>query len=128
MEFIAEFAARNKREVDGISVEALLAMQAYDWPGNIRELRNMIERAIALCLGREIQLEDLPEQFQRIGYETATRDALARPLSIPRPHAPFRCPPSPAPRMTPSGFGSPMPCGGTRTTASAPPRSWASAG
>ena len=54
----------TRREVDGISVEALRAMQDHDWPGNIRELRNVIERAVALCLGREIQLEDLPEQFQ----------------------------------------------------------------
>jgi len=64
MEFIAELATRNERKVDGISVEALQAIHNHDWPGNIRELRNIIERAIALCLGQEIQLEDLPEQFQ----------------------------------------------------------------
>ena len=75
--FIAEFAARNKREVDAISVEALRAMQAYDWPGNIRELRNMIERAIALSTGWEIQIEDLPEQFQRSGH--ASRNGMAHP-------------------------------------------------
>ena len=87
-EFIAEFAARNKREVDGISLEASRALQAYDWPGNIRELRNTIERAIALCLGREIQLEDLPEQFQHHRSAAATCRALSpipRPTHVPVP-------------------------------------------
>jgi DNA-binding NtrC family response regulator len=65
--FIAEFAARNAREVAGIAAEALEALCDYDWPGNIRELRNIIERAIALSVGAEIQLEDLPEQFQPSG-------------------------------------------------------------
>src|SRR5262249_40681950 len=44
-EFVAEFAARTGREVAGISTEAHSAMLSYDWPGNIRELRNVIERA-----------------------------------------------------------------------------------
>jgi DNA-binding NtrC family response regulator len=88
MEFIAEFAARNEREVDGISMEALQALQKHDWPGNIRELRNIIERAIALCLGREIQLEDLPEQFQHQPTGAATHRALNH---IPSPlHLPVR--------------------------------------
>ena len=37
------------------------SLQGYDWPGNIRELRNVIERAIALCPGPNIQFADLPE-------------------------------------------------------------------
>jgi DNA-binding NtrC family response regulator len=64
--FVADCAARSGREVDGIAGPALRALQAYDWPGNIRELRNVIERAIVLSVGREIVLEDLPEQFQRV--------------------------------------------------------------
>jgi two-component system response regulator HydG len=66
-EFAAEFAARSGREIAGISTEALRALLAYDWPGNIRELRNVIERAIALSVSREIQVDDLPEHFQRRG-------------------------------------------------------------
>jgi two-component system response regulator HydG len=58
--FIAEFAARNHRSVQGISPAALQALEAYDWPGNIRELRNVIERAVALCPHSEIQVDDLP--------------------------------------------------------------------
>jgi two-component system response regulator HydG len=81
-DFIAEVAARSGREVDGISAEALRALQAYDWPGNIRELRNAIERAIVLSLGREIQLEDLPGQFQRLPT-VVTCHAASRPTACP---------------------------------------------
>jgi DNA-binding NtrC family response regulator len=59
--FITDLAARLGRPVQGICAEALRIMQSYTWPGNIRELRNVIERAIALCRGSEIQVEDLPE-------------------------------------------------------------------
>jgi len=59
--FIAHFAARNNRPVQAISSAALDALECYDWPGNIRELRNAIDRAVTLCLGEEIQREDLPE-------------------------------------------------------------------
>ena len=63
--------------------------RTYDWPGNIRELRNIIERAIALCLGREIQLEDLPEQFQHNKPATAMHRGVQsrspRPTHLPVP-------------------------------------------
>jgi DNA-binding NtrC family response regulator len=58
--FIREFAARNKRPARSIAPKALAALMAYEWPGNIRELRNVIERAVALGLQTEIQLDDLP--------------------------------------------------------------------
>jgi DNA-binding NtrC family response regulator len=69
--FVAEVSVRSGREVDGISPEALRALQAYDWPGNIRELRNVIERAVVLSFGREIQVDDLPEHFPRNGTAVA---------------------------------------------------------
>jgi DNA-binding NtrC family response regulator len=65
--FIAEFAVRSGRVVGGMSAEAMQAVQAYDWPGNIRELRNVIERAIVLSIGSEIDLDDLPEHFSHPG-------------------------------------------------------------
>jgi DNA-binding NtrC family response regulator len=61
--FIDEFAARSGRDVRGIAPSALAALVRHDWPGNIRELRNAIERAVVLCPGPEIQLEDLPPTF-----------------------------------------------------------------
>jgi two-component system response regulator HydG len=55
----------------GISVKrfcpkALQALQSYDWPGNIRELRNVIERAVALSAGLEVVLEDLPDPVRNV--------------------------------------------------------------
>jgi transcriptional regulator with GAF, ATPase, and Fis domain len=58
---VAESAARNGRSVQAISAEALHVLEAYSWPGNLRELQNVMERAVALCPGREIRLDDLPE-------------------------------------------------------------------
>jgi DNA-binding NtrC family response regulator len=58
--FVADFSGRSNRPVRGLSDEALAALLNYQWPGNIRELRNVIERAVALCPGKEIVLTDLP--------------------------------------------------------------------
>ena len=62
--FLAEFSAGRNGAARGISTEALQALQEYRWPGNIRELRNAIERAVALGLDDEIQLEDLPDHLR----------------------------------------------------------------
>jgi two-component system, NtrC family, response regulator HydG len=80
--FVAEVSVRSGREVDGISAEALRTLQSYDWPGNIRELRNVIERAVVLSFGREIQVADLPEQFPRNG-STVAHPPAALPTSGP---------------------------------------------
>ncbi len=48
-EFIARFNRLQGRTVPGISPEALSLLMAHDWPGNIRELENVIERAFILC-------------------------------------------------------------------------------
>ncbi|HEV3162653.1 MAG TPA: sigma 54-interacting transcriptional regulator, partial [Isosphaeraceae bacterium] len=62
--FVSEYAARNGREVRGISPEAMRVLEGYNWPGNIRELRNTIERAVSLCVGRDIHVFDLPDSVQ----------------------------------------------------------------
>ncbi len=41
----------------------MAALQEYEWPGNIRELQNAIERAVVICDGPEIRIEHLPSQF-----------------------------------------------------------------
>ena len=45
-----------------LSKDALTTLERYDWPGNIRELKNAIERAMVLCRGDEITVNDLPEE------------------------------------------------------------------
>ena len=58
---LAEAAARNRRTGLELSEEAKRALAAYTWPGNIRELRNVIERAAVLSRGSVINKEDLPD-------------------------------------------------------------------
>ena len=61
--FIDEFNQAMGKNVTGLSHEALAQMKRYHWPGNIRELRNVIERGLVLCDGREIQLGHLPAEL-----------------------------------------------------------------
>jgi DNA-binding NtrC family response regulator len=63
--FVAGFAEQNGRAVEGLSNEALSALEAYDWPGNVRQLRNAIERAVVLARGPVLDLTDLPQQIAR---------------------------------------------------------------
>ncbi|MCU0592455.1 MAG: sigma-54 dependent transcriptional regulator [Desulfobacterales bacterium] len=55
------FGAQNHKVFRGFSDDALQALRNYPWPGNIRELRNVIERAAILCPGDVIGVENLPE-------------------------------------------------------------------
>ncbi len=59
--FVSKFSKQCGRRVRGMSPQAMEALMRYDWPGNIRELENAIERAIVMGSGGPIQLEDLPE-------------------------------------------------------------------
>ncbi len=59
--FLAEFAAQARPAVRGIAAAARRALVTYRWPGNIRQLRNVIQRAVAHCNGAEVRLTDLPE-------------------------------------------------------------------
>jgi two-component system nitrogen regulation response regulator NtrX len=59
--FLRQVAERGGQPLRTITPVALRALQDYSWPGNIRELRNVIERAVALCPGMQIELADLPE-------------------------------------------------------------------
>jgi DNA-binding NtrC family response regulator len=59
MKFLADFSAIHGRPTSRIDPAALDALKNYLWPGNIRELRNLIERAVALSTGRVIQKDDL---------------------------------------------------------------------
>ncbi len=66
--FMQKYSPRIGKEVKRISSEALEKMNAYQWPGNIRELENVIERAVILSDAEEIGSEDLsiPETFSSI--------------------------------------------------------------
>ncbi len=59
LSFVRWFAERVKKRVTSISPEAMRALQAYGYPGNVRELRNIIERAVILSRGPELAERDL---------------------------------------------------------------------
>jgi DNA-binding NtrC family response regulator len=73
--FIAKFNARLKKNVEGIEPDAMERLNAYGWPGNIRELENVIERAVLFADGARIRLEDLAEELRGI----SAIDAGSRP-------------------------------------------------
>ena len=73
--FASRFASRAHKRVLAISPDAQRKLLAYDWPGNVRQLENSIERAVALTRGEQIQVEDLPEKVQSFdGWSRAAED------------------------------------------------------
>jgi DNA-binding NtrC family response regulator len=58
--FLRRFAAETKKPFTGITPDAQARLLAYDWPGNIRELQNVMERAVVLGHGPQVTLQDLP--------------------------------------------------------------------
>ncbi len=62
--FIRHYAALNNRDVAGVDADCLAALSSYPWPGNVRQLRNVIERALIVCRGQTIGKHDLAEEFQ----------------------------------------------------------------
>jgi DNA-binding NtrC family response regulator len=60
---IKKFNERLKKNVGGISDDALAALEAHAWPGNIRELENVLERTILFCKGSVIERTDLPDEI-----------------------------------------------------------------
>jgi len=61
--FVAKFNRRQGRSVAGVSPDVLALLMAHDYPGNVRELENIIERAFVLCAGGRIERPDLPPEL-----------------------------------------------------------------
>ena len=62
--FIARFNKRLGRQITELTPEGLAYLRAYDWPGNIRELENVIERSILMADGEVLDVEDLPSSLR----------------------------------------------------------------
>ncbi len=79
--FIKEFSNLHKRDVDSIEQEALNLLIEYEWPGNIRELRNLIESLVVLSVGNKITVQDLPSFMKKRIESKVINFPLGRPLA-----------------------------------------------
>ena len=93
--FIAKFNARLTKNIEGVDPEAMERLNAYGWPGNIRELENVIERAVLFADGARLRLEDLSDELRG-----ATAPGTAG--DHPRPSAPLA--PEPDEPAEPAGL------------------------
>jgi PAS domain S-box-containing protein len=69
--FIAKFNRLQGKDVVGVADEVLARLMEHDYPGNVRELENIIEHAFVLCRGGLIQIEHLPPRFRDFHEDTA---------------------------------------------------------
>ncbi|MBK1671825.1 sigma-54-dependent Fis family transcriptional regulator [Ectothiorhodospira shaposhnikovii] len=68
---LARFSTAMDRNIRGISPEALGCLRRYDFPGNVRELTNLMERAVTFCRGDTIEVGDLPERLNPVRADSA---------------------------------------------------------
>ena len=70
MSYVRHSASQCGRKVRGFTKDGLAALRSHSWPGNLRELRNAIERAVILCSGSDIAAGDLPKASGEPSVET----------------------------------------------------------
>jgi DNA-binding NtrC family response regulator len=78
--FLSRYGRNRERPLEGIAPEALAVLEGYAWPGNIRELQNVIERACALADGPTVHVRDLPEHLRGRGRSASA--VLAKDLPL----------------------------------------------
>jgi nitrogen regulation protein NR(I) len=76
--FLTKFNDRLKKQVGGVETAAMEVLSNYSWPGNIRELENVVERAVLFCDAQKVRVEDLPPEV---------RGGPAVPISVAPPDA-----------------------------------------
>jgi two-component system response regulator AtoC len=79
--FVSKFNARLKKNVSGIEPETMDRLLAYGWPGNIRELENVLERAILFCDTQRVRPIDLPAELRE--SSAGTDSARQLPSAVP---------------------------------------------
>ncbi|MBF5043938.1 sigma-54-dependent Fis family transcriptional regulator [Aggregicoccus sp. 17bor-14] len=85
--FLEKYNRKLNKRIEGLDDDALAALQAYPWPGNIRELENLMERVLLFADGPLITLKDLPEQVRHgAALATAQSAAPSQALALPLLH------------------------------------------
>jgi DNA-binding NtrC family response regulator len=77
--FIARVNVKRRRNVTGITEAAMAALVSYEWPGNVRQLENVVERMVLLRAEGMIDCEDLPTRMQKAVRAQANAQALELP-------------------------------------------------
>ena len=75
--YMEQFATENGKAELGIDESAMAALAAYNWPGNIRELRNCVERMVVLCRGQELTIDNVPANIRENISPGITKSLLA---------------------------------------------------
>jgi formate hydrogenlyase transcriptional activator len=75
--FVSKFAARMGKDVTNIPDAVMKALQLHDWPGNIRELQNLLERSVIMCPGPELLLPPSPPRTFATGGTSVAARTLA---------------------------------------------------
>jgi DNA-binding NtrC family response regulator len=102
--FITRFAAEEHKAVAGMTPEASDLIEAFDWPGNVRQLENTIFRAVVLCDGSTLDVCDFPQIAAAMGVDARVRRATMS-IFAPEPAVqPVSAAPAPQPIATMSAY------------------------
>jgi DNA-binding NtrC family response regulator len=77
--FVAKFNRLQGKDIAGVAIEAMARLLEHDFPGNIRELENIVEQAFVLCRGGIIELHHLPSELRRA---TSSATGAFSPMNI----------------------------------------------
>lgn len=80
--FLNKFCADNQREVIGVDEDVMALLEQYPWPGNVRELANAMERAVVMCVGSIICMENLPETIHDFGGKEGSEEVESHGKSL----------------------------------------------
>ena len=106
--FVREFARANSKQVSGVDNACLEALKARSWPGNARELRNVIERAVIVSTGPLITITDLPAEGALAAPAAQTAPTLRAPETYASAHAAQSAPPASDPSAPGLPVGQPL--------------------
>ncbi|MFA6505311.1 MAG: sigma-54 dependent transcriptional regulator [Treponemataceae bacterium] len=76
--FLSHFAAMYDKKTQGISPEVQAVLSAHNWPGNIRELKNFMERAVIFTKGSTVEIGAIPDQYRNIAPKETAGDLYDR--------------------------------------------------
>lgn len=83
-EFLKRFAEKAKKDINKFEPEVLESLEKYSWPGNIRELENLVERAVTLETQDSISFHALPRDFQNLAHSVPFQEEV-KEIRLPAP-------------------------------------------